>query len=1226
MATVGGAEVPVAPIFPGFQNMVRKEMLEAGRKGSADFTKETQRQGIGARVASGMRKGLIGGVAAVGAAAGGALSASLFKGFDRLKNIENAQAKLLGLGHSAETVKAIMNDALGAVQGTAFGLDEAAKVAASTVAAGIKPGKELQGVLKLVADAATIGGTSMSEMGSIFNKVATANKIDAEVFNQLSDRGIPIMSLLAKSMGKTTAEVIDMRAAGEINFEMFRKAMEEGMGGAALESGNTTIGAFKNVGAAMGRFGATLLKGAFPQFKTVLQSLMQGIDRATKAVGPFAEVLGAKVAAVLERVSRVISDLANGGLANLVARFRELAGGGLAQASPLIQTLQGALPPLLANIQPIGAAFRELGKAIGGAVATLLPTLLSVVTSLVPVVGGLAAGIAAVVPHLVGMVSAFIQFVTPALQSKELIGAIVAGFLIYQGVLAVSAARTLALAAATVIYQTVMKAVRIATMVAAAAQWVLNAALSANPIGIIIVAVAALVAGLIYFFTQTELGKQIITNVWNAIQTAVGAVVTFFQTVVFPVVTSILTAIGDAALWLWNNAIMPAFNFIKGAITAVGNVFMAIWNGFLRPVFELFGAIVKWLWEKAIKVAFTAIQLHIKVVSLAIRTVYNTIIKPVIDAFGAIVRWLWNNVVQPVMRFIQDRWREVATGMRVIHQNVIKPVLGAVGDALNVLKGVFDRVVTFIKRVWQIMSTDLYNKAMSIKNAVFGALQTGVDAVKGAFDTAVKGIKTIWDGLQDIAKKPVKFVVETVLNNGLIAGFNKLAETFGTTKIDPIVLPKGFADGGIFMRNRYTPGKDIGYAALSGYESIMRPEFTKAMGESWVYGANRAAREGGVSGVRRYLGAFRDGGVAPVPGQGNRHTSGYPWATWAGDYPVPTNTPVLAWKDGIVQLVRALTYSYGKHIRINHTDGTSSLYAHLNSFAVKVGDAVKAGQRIAYSDSTGKSTGPHLHFETKGGPFNGGSDGGGGFDLIGQVTQFKDAILNKVKDIAGQFGDNPFVKMLTSLPNKIISGAVDKLTGLAGSIFDAAKGAGQWIGEKLSGGKGRNAAKAAALKLGASSVDFHKDPRGYPSWDMMSSGATNSRIAEAMRANHDQFAIRYVISQMRIASAKSGWNWRRYEPISSSGDWRHDNHVHTSHYANGTLNAKRGLGWVGEREPELLRFRGGEEVWNSEMLTKAAGGARGPQKISGTLDLGNGLKGLVRGVLEDATEDAEVSF
>jgi peptidoglycan LD-endopeptidase LytH len=74
--------------------------------------------------------------------------------------------------------------------------------------------------------------------------------------------------------------------------------------------------------------------------------------------------------------------------------------------------------------------------------------------------------------------------------------------------------------------------------------------------------------------------------------------------------------------------------------------------------------------------------------------------------------------------------------------------------------------------------------------------------------------------------------------------------------------------------------------------------------------------------------------------------------------------PVVALSDGVVTTA-AVVGSYGNAIFIDHGNGTSTRYAHLSNIDVKVGQKVKAGQMIAKVGSTGKSTGPHLHFEIK---------------------------------------------------------------------------------------------------------------------------------------------------------------------------------------------------------------------------------------------------------------------
>lgn len=219
-------------------------------------------------------------LAATTALAGMALS----KGFTRLKAIDEAKAKLTGLGNSAEQVKEIMKNANASVKGTAYGLDEAATTAASAVAAGVKPGKELTRYLSLTADAAAASGASMSDMGSIINKVQTSQHAYTEEINMLADRGLPIYQWLADECHTSADAVKDMASKGEISSEMFLKAIEKNIGGAAAIIGESSFtGALSNVQASIGRIGANFLDaggeggGFFSQIKPLLVDLKEAL-------------------------------------------------------------------------------------------------------------------------------------------------------------------------------------------------------------------------------------------------------------------------------------------------------------------------------------------------------------------------------------------------------------------------------------------------------------------------------------------------------------------------------------------------------------------------------------------------------------------------------------------------------------------------------------------------------------------------------------------------------------------------------------------------------------------------------------------------------------------------------------------------------------------------------------------------------------------------------------
>ncbi len=91
------------------------------------------------------------------------------------------------------------------------------------------------------------------------------------------------------------------------------------------------------------------------------------------------------------------------------------------------------------------------------------------------------------------------------------------------------------------------------------------------------------------------------------------------------------------------------------------------------------------------------------------------------------------------------------------------------------------------------------------------------------------------------------------------------------------------------------------------------------------------------------------------------------------DIGVSVGTPVVAARDGVVVLTRTgYGGGYGNYIVVDHGGGISTLYAHNSSLSAGVGARVSRGQVIAISGNTGRSTGPHLHFEVRvnGNPVN----------------------------------------------------------------------------------------------------------------------------------------------------------------------------------------------------------------------------------------------------------------
>jgi murein DD-endopeptidase MepM/ murein hydrolase activator NlpD len=81
------------------------------------------------------------------------------------------------------------------------------------------------------------------------------------------------------------------------------------------------------------------------------------------------------------------------------------------------------------------------------------------------------------------------------------------------------------------------------------------------------------------------------------------------------------------------------------------------------------------------------------------------------------------------------------------------------------------------------------------------------------------------------------------------------------------------------------------------------------------------------------------------------------------DFTAPTGTPIYATADGKIKLASYNTGGYGNHVVINHGYGYETLYGHMVRIKARAGQSVKRGDIIGWVGSTGKSTGPHCHYE-----------------------------------------------------------------------------------------------------------------------------------------------------------------------------------------------------------------------------------------------------------------------
>lgn len=524
------------------------------------------------------------------------------------------------------------------------------------------------------------------------------------------------------------------------------------------------------------------------------------------------------------------------------------------------------------------------------------------------------------------------------------------------------------------------------------------------------------------------------------------------------IVDAVFRAVGVIATWLWKNILKPFFDYTIAAWTIVAKAIAWAWNNILWPVLKIIGAVIKWLWEKVFRPVFTFIGRVIEVTFKAIQTVWNEVGYPVFRLVIAIVGALLKPF-KALGKEAADLWNTLWGGIKKIWNTVGKPILDGVKLTLEQLKP-----------VWKVLS----------------------DAAGAA-----------WQAIQDGIKAPIKFLVDVVINPIIIDNFNKLADFFGTPKIKRLVSPT-FAEGGILPG--YTPGRDVhkfrsptgGSINLSGGESFMVPEWTRAVGARGVAYMNRMARRYGPRAIRRMFGiedqAFAKGGVFwPVrtPTIGARF--GKRGSQWASGYHTGQDFPEALGEDAFAiatgQVKSAAWSSWGGNLlKINHGKGIESWYAHLAAFIVKLHELVQGGQQIGLIGQTGNASGPHLHLEVRqdGKPIDplafikgGGAAGGGIGEKVGDFFEglagwMKNAIQNPVnwvkntvggavKKIFDEFGENPWAKAVAALPKKLSDGIVAKIKEMAGNIGEFLSGDG---GSKPKGDIQKMVAAMAQTKYG----------------------------------------------------------------------------------------------------------------------------------------------------------------
>lgn len=737
---IGVVYVHVEPSGKGFGKSIEGDIGDAVSKAS--------RKGSNTLISKiGGAFGKIGkvGTGAIATIAGGITALAAKGGFTRALNIENAQAKLKGLGHDSASVTEIMNDALASVKGTAFGLGDAATVAASLSASGVKEGGELTQVLKTVADTAQISGRSLTDIGTIFGSVAARGKLQGDDMLQLMSSGIPVLQMLGKHLNKTSAEVSDMVSDGKIDFQTFADAMKEGLGGAAQSAGTTFTGALANVKAALSRLGETAATPVLNGLRGLFNQAIPLIDTFTAAVKPTLEKVGAGLQKGLEQAiptvtaffdkfgkSQTVQQFASY-LASLKDDLKELGSSLSGAAGAVWNVISGPLSELYNQAKGQLPAIADGFKTLLHAVSGLLDYVSAHADSIIPLAKGITVFVLA--SKGIGAVSAGFKALPAALDgiSRSATGITTAakgisGFVNLATDLGGIGPALKATAGNFGIVKTAVGTFRTVATAARTAWGLFTGILAANPFVLVIAGITAVVAALTWFFTQTETGKQL----WNSFAT-------WF-------------------MGIWNQistACQPALQAIGTFITQTMSQIQQIW----QTGWTLITTVLQNVWNTIgpiIMIALTAIITGIQTFTATITPLLQAemqIIQTIFQTAVTIISTVWNGLWNTISTVVQGAWTIITT---------------IISTALAVIQGIIQLALAVVNGNWSAAWSAIQGIVSAVWGGIQGVVAAGVGMVSGVVSAACSTIRSVWaalwNGVGSIVSSVWGGIVGTVSN------------------------------------------------------------------------------------------------------------------------------------------------------------------------------------------------------------------------------------------------------------------------------------------------------------------------------------------------------------------------------------------------------------------------------------------------------------------------------
>lgn len=413
-------------------------------------------------------------------------------------------------------------------------------------------------------------------------------------------------------------------------------------------------------------------------------------------------------------------------VANKLATAFSGSGAGAQNALGGISDLLGRLGDTIA---PIVGMVGSLAASLGGVLLNAALSVLGALADLAAKISGNKVAMTALQVVLTGLVGAWGLYKTVTTAATAATAITKAAFGTLSFALKGAAVAQRAVTAATALTKVALGALSGKLRIAAVAQAAFNAVMAINPIVLVVAGIAALVAALVWFFTQTEAGRKAwrvftvyLTTAWQAIKATAVAIwqglAAFFSGLWENIKTVVFTA------WEAIKAIFaPAIEFIKNLIIVFAAVLLTIWQGI--------SAAVMWVWNGIV----------------AFLTPIITTITTVISTGIEFVRGIWASVWGWVSSFFTAIWNGIVAFFTPII-NRIRSIIAAVTGAIRgIWASVWGWVSSFFSGVWNNL-VGFASGAISRLAGVLGRIRSAVwGAVAGAGSWLVQTGRNIITGL-----------------------------------------------------------------------------------------------------------------------------------------------------------------------------------------------------------------------------------------------------------------------------------------------------------------------------------------------------------------------------------------------------------------------------------------------------------------------------------------------